>query len=81
MEEILNMAKNAVEFVWHAKITKDYYEKESLSNIYKWLLTLIKAECKEKNCEIENSKLNILFDFPLNQNIVFITVTQKIHFN
>lgn len=73
-----NIAKNAVEFIWHAKITKDYYEKSSLRTIYNWILGIAKSECKKKGQQIVNDEVKISLDFTLEEEMIFITVTQKV---
>lgn len=72
--------KNAIEFIWHAEITQEYYEKESLKNIYDWLLSIAKQDAEKQKYEIIDNKINASFDFQKDKKLVFITVTQNVKF-
>lgn len=74
-----NITENAVEFIWHAKITKDFYEVSSLRTIYEWLLNIAKSECEAKGQRIVDNKIYVSFDFPLEGELILITVNQKVY--
>lgn len=74
-----NVTENAVEFIWHAKITKDFYEASSLKTIYEWLLNTAKSECEAKGQHIVDNKIYASFDFPLEGELILITVNQKVY--
>ena len=74
-----NTTENAVELIWHAGITKDFYEASSLREIYDWLLNIAKSECNVKGQRIVNDEINVSFDFPLDGEMILITVNQYVY--
>ncbi|MBE6845347.1 MAG: hypothetical protein E7508_06520 [Ruminococcus sp.] len=71
--------ENAVEFIWQAQITKDFYNSSSLKEIYDWLLNIAKSECDAKGTRIVNNKINVSFEFLLQSEFVLITVKQSVY--